>query len=263
MKSKFICVVGKKRSGKTEFAKRFTYGQHNLKRNYSEPFWCKDYALADPIKDTLQEAYETLNLNKSSGVTIKRMFWDGKKDYSTDYDRNSPIMLSNRNVHELIMKAISLIMQHRISPQVKNDHSGKPVSKINYDRIAGMIMSNDKPWTIRRLMQTFGTDVVVNMIDKEYWNRRMFDEYLKTESKYFLVSDIRQKHEIDLMRALGAVVVHTIRDDTGEPEDDHITEKGIEPLKGEFIFENNGTLEEFLIKIEKFATDLNKQEPQK
>lgn len=238
MNTKLICIVGQKRSGKDEFANIFkqTVGCENI----------TEYALANPIKDVLDSQYEKTEMHRHSGVILTRSNWDGfcEQDVNISnelwhFDREAPLMISNANASTLILKAI-------IDLQC-NTNSLK--GKYSEDEIKRLIMENDQFWSLRKLMQVFGTDIVVNMIDKQYWNRLFLDKFVDCETNYFLLKDIRQGHEIDLMRKLGATIIHVVRDNQSK-SDDHITEKKVEIKPGELVVYNDGSLSEYHEKIE-------------
>lgn len=97
-------------------------------------------------------------------------------------------------------------------------------------------------WTIRRLMQCIGTDIGVNQIDSHIWLKEFENDLFRMKLIYdnVVVTDCRQPHEIEFLRGLKSTVIH-IQRQTGL-SDSHITERGLEPLDGEFIIDNNGTL---------------------
>lgn len=105
-------------------------------------------------------------------------------------------------------------------------------------------------WTIRNLMQVIGTDIGVNKIDTNIW-LKVFETELFNLSRIYdtvVVTDCRQAHEIDYLREMGSEVIH-LRRNTGLT-DSHITERGLDPVAGEFIVDNNGTLEELYWKLD-------------
>lgn len=106
-------------------------------------------------------------------------------------------------------------------------------------------------WTIRRIMQTVGTDVGVNQIDTNIWLKE-FEKAMFTLAETYdtvVMVDCRQTHEIEFVRERGGSVIHILRD-TGLV-DTHITEQGLPVEYGDFVVDNNGSLSEF---YEKLAT---------
>lgn len=104
-------------------------------------------------------------------------------------------------------------------------------------------------WTIRRLMQVIGTDIGVNKIDSHIW-LKVFEADLFRMGQFHdtvVVTDCRQPHEIEFLRNLGSTVIHIHRN-TGL-SDSHITERGLEPIDGEFVIDNNGTLNDLFDRL--------------
>lgn len=226
---KLIFIVGKKRSGK-DTAVEFV----------NEYFDVIDYKLAEPIKKALQVGW---NGKSDCGMysDLHRPFeltwddWDGR-----GIDREKIIPIGNREVSEIMRSAIQYLVQN---------HNLKWTTKFSV--VDTMILNNTEGWNIRRFMQTLGTDLVVNHFDRMFWVKLFALEYadkFNGTEKFFIVPDTRQDHELAFARAMGATVIHVVRDGSGS-EDTHITEAGLPIASGDIVIENNGTLEEFKQKI--------------
>jgi len=107
------------------------------------------------------------------------------------------------------------------------------------------VVGDNNGWTIRKLMQTIGTDIGVNQIDTNIWLKEFEKSMFNLEEAYdtVVMVDCRQTHEIEFVRERGGSVIHILRD-TGLT-DDHITEQGLPVEHGDFVVENNGTIQEF------------------
>ena len=237
---KFLCVVGKKRSGKD------TVADIIIAEN---PLAVK-YALAKPIKEALSYAYNMINLKNKSGVDLTREHFDGL-DPATDqeYDRERPINISNSDAIELMQTAVKYLDQLLGLKQKKTVQ----VHSIN-SQIESLLWNSTDYWCVRRFMQVLGTDIVVNLIDTQFWNRCMLNEFLNTDSEdtpYFIISDIRQEHEIQLMRDLGAIIIFVEREDRINKNriDDHITEAGLKPAPTDIVIQNNGSIADLKSKV--------------
>jgi len=97
-------------------------------------------------------------------------------------------------------------------------------------------IENKNDWSIRTLMQTIGTDIGCNQVDKLIWMHPMVDAFLGTEN--LIVSDARQIVEINLLRKLGAKVIH-INNPWIQNTDTHITEAGLPILDDDVVIENS------------------------
>ncbi|ADG60055.1 gp1 dNMP kinase [Acinetobacter phage Acj9] len=234
---KLIAIVGQKRSGKDTAANVIC-----------DEFDTERYQLALPIKWALNEAYNDLGLKKSSGVILSFNDFDGE-----GIDREQPILISNSDAYNLMYRALKLLQTNgcnlvRALPLLPDGEN-----LFGFDAIAKLCTeSNNQPWSIRRMMQVLGTDIVVNHIDREFWNRCMMATYIDCRNKdrdLFLVKDVRQEHELSLMRDLGALIIFVKRDDINKNIDTHITEAGLTPVEGDIIIENNDSIEIFESKI--------------
>ncbi len=227
---KLIFIVGKKRSGK-DTAVEFI----------NEHFDVIDYKLAFPIKKALQIGWDGKAQNGFYS-DYHRPFplswedWDGN-----GIDREKIIPIGNREVGEILRAALNhLTYNHGL------DGRHVPGSLID-----DLILNNTEGWNIRRLMQTLGTDIVVNHYDRMFWVKLFALQYadkFEEDKKFFIVPDTRQDHELSFARAMGATVIHVVRDGSGSV-DEHITEAGLPIAPGDIVIENNGTLTEFKQKI--------------
>lgn len=85
-------------------------------------------------------------------------------------------------------------------------------------------------WSVRKLMQTIGTDIGCNQVDKLIWMHNLAKKIWVGQSN-LVISDCRQEHEMSLMRQFGATVIHVVNP-LIKNTDEHITEAGlaIEPF---------------------------------
>ena len=94
----------------------------------------------------------------------------------------------------------------------------------------------------RTLMQTFGTNFIREMIDEDFWVKRM--GYLIEEQHQYskiVIDDVRFPNEANLIRVAGGKIIHVIRDDnpyqTSNPN--HASEQILDILTGDFTVTNN------------------------
>lgn len=223
---KLVFIVGKKRSGKDTAVSI-------VKKNFK----VIDYSLAMPIKDTLFDAWFKLEASGSQ-KNIPKIFrndWNG-----IGMDREKFLPISNQQVYELMCHAVN-ILEKEYGLIIKSHRNPKE------DIIKAVILNNTEAWSIRRLMQTLGTDLIVNHFDRMFWIKLFaskFADCFEREKDFFIVPDTRQEHELAFARAMGATVIHVVRDGN-ESKDTHITEAGLPIKEGDTVIKNNGTLEEF------------------
>lgn len=213
---KLIALVGKKRVGKDTCA--------NFIKEQEEGSII--YQLAEPIKHLLHKnrpkSMQWLTYNDFDGLGI---------------DREMVLPISHQKIAEWLLRCVFDINNH----QPYNDDLMISIVDVIKEKSEEV----DHKWSIRLLLTTLGTDIVVNKIDKMFWCGLFLRKYIDNKHKkgYFIVPDIRQDVEIELVRGMGAKIIHLYRD-TGLTSN-HITERGLLTKSGEYTIINNGTLEEF------------------
>lgn len=229
-----VSIVGKKRSGKDTMADYMV-----------DKLGARKYALAYPIKLVLCRAYNELGLVRHCGKALSFADFNG----DSDYDRESTLVLSNNDINDLMAKALTILREEYGLPKIGNDEQHAAYLRVSNELIRG----NEQPWNVRRLMQLLGTDIICDVFDKYFWLKLMLNEYIKAFAdgiKIFIISDIRQKHEIDFMRYIKAMTVFVERDIINTTTtDQHITEAGLTRRLGDAVISNNGTIDEFKEKI--------------
>lgn len=225
-----VSIVGKKRSGKDTTADILV-----------KEFGAVKYALATPIKLALHHAYNETRAYHKCGVHLSFHDIDG----STEYDRESQLILSNSDVIDLMTKALEFL---KIGFNLKSTNINDwTESGVLYDR--KIISENSEPWSVRRLMQLLGTDIVCNFIDTQFWNRCMVQRYIsefdKNPNVIFIITDVRQQHELDFIRELGAKMIFIERPSINNcTKDTHITEAGLLRKSIDPLIINDGSIDD-------------------
>ncbi|QPB12448.1 hypothetical protein [Providencia phage PSTCR6] len=208
-----IGLTGRKRSGKD------TAAEVILDQDKGEKI-----AFADLLKRTLAE-----NWDPKYGVDLEYDDFDGK-----GYDREKVLPITNQQVIEYMYNCVKQLEKHHGLTGWYNFQS----------------ININEP-TIRKLLQTLGTDIVVT-IDKSFWVKAVVDRLVKSiiegDKNVFVVTDLRQKHEIDVIRGLGGKIIHLQRPNTSS--DPHITEQPLPILSGDYVIRNDSTLNDFIEKVE-------------
>lgn len=208
-------ICGKKRSGKTEAGNIIL---DNVDMDVM--------ALGNYVKRVLEE------VGTKHKFREKGTFWTGDRD-------NGALLLNNEDVYDLFADGVKLIEKRGY---------GEIVHDIKRLNIVREIRKNEIPWTSRRLMQMFATDLVCNCISPTVWTRMLLSDLLiNGESVDTLITDCRQEHEYKYFRSLGAKFIFIERD-TGL-NDPHSTEQGLTPQPGDVVILNNGTLDELKSQI--------------
>lgn len=114
----------------------------------------------------------------------------------------------------------------------------------------------------RKLLQTLGTDIIRNKIDKDFFVKRLCDD-IKVYSYYFdiiTISDARFPNEIDIPREMfnNVVTIKVVRDNFESPLTDselnHQTETALDSYNDfDFILKNDGTIPDLYKKVEEIV----------
>lgn len=224
--SNLIFVVGKKRSGKDTVSDYITTKHKGTK-----------YQLAGPIKQTLYHC--SRHLEDSLGFRLSLDDWMGEGRV----DREQVLLLSNREAADFLTNCVN---------HLKVRYNLRMLSEASWV-VEKVVLNNNEPWSMRRFMQTLGTDIVCNQLDRMFWLKLFGNVYIDQfeETDYFVVPDTRQDHELSCARAMGATVIHVVRpEQEAVQQDTHITEAGLPIRNGDIVIMNDGALEDLFNKID-------------
>ena len=152
---KLLFLIGKKRSGKDTTA-------DYIMDNYN----ATKHQLAGPIKDALADAMLTEWYRDTSRQfpRITRSMIEG-----IDYDREQDLNLSTKDVIRIMANAIEYVHHDLPLPGVVYDSKRKILDGDTMEVIRKVVINKPvEPWSIRRLMQTLGTDIVCDKLDRMY-----------------------------------------------------------------------------------------------
>lgn len=228
---KIVVIVGKKRSGKDASVsyiqkKKFTVS----------------YQLAGPIKDALAHGYSNFVKDQDEIYSKSYSELDRRDWFGNGIDREKSLPLNNFDAYLIIQEAIEYLSSEYLKIKI---------TPILVQQMKAFVINNKEAWSIRRFMQALGTDIIVNLVDRMYWMKLFTMYYLDVfdNDSIIAISDIRQTHEIELFRALGATVIHVERPEL-ESADTHITEAGLNILENELRIINDGTIEDLYTKLD-------------
>lgn len=233
---KLIFLSGVKRSGKDTTA-------DFIMENYN----AYKHQLAGPIKDALAYAWGIF-CRDTDHPYLSRSEFEG-----IDYDRETDLGLTKSEVIDIMEQALCyLIVKCPIKGVFAFDNEGQEaVNHLTYNKIIDTINNIEDQWSVRRLMQALGTDLIVDNFDRMYWVKLFALNYLDkfgSDLDFYIVPDTRQDHEMDAARAMGATVIHVVR--PGQVSTDtHITEAGLPIHEGDTVIINDGSIEELYSKI--------------
>lgn len=125
----------------------------------------------------------------------------------------------------------------------------------------------DKRWGLspRQIFQTFGTDLIrneypklvpgskVEKIGSSFWVYRFqiwYENWIKENpKKVLIITDIRFPDEFEVLKNMGGTIIKITRP-SYSINDNHISEKNISKINGDYHIINEGTLNEYQNKIE-------------
>lgn len=162
------------------------------------------YALASPFKNSIVEF--------SYGIITDDMI------QGNGYDREQKFFFNGDHVAEMYKSILCHFGYHA------------SIYTVNWEPIR-----SKNEWSVRELMQTIGTDIGCDQVDRLIWMHPLAKMVHNTTK--IVVSDCRQEHEMELMRKFGATVIHVINPYI-ENSDTHITERGLEIQPDDYVISN-------------------------
>ncbi|WJZ28042.1 deoxynucleoside monophosphate kinase [Serratia phage 92A1] len=233
---KLIAIYGGKRSGKDTVADYIVSNYNGTK-----------FQLGSSIKTILSRAWRS----EEVGISLRLMDFNG-----IGIDREKALPISNKHVGDYLMRCVEIAKKDfGFSPgrteQVFGTYYFNEVCIDEIEHhINNIVLNNNEAWTIRRFMQTLGTDICVHF-DKNVWVRYFAGRYVEAiesgQFDYFVVPDVRQIHETKVVRGLGAKCLHIEKGIVST--DTHITEQKLPIENGDTIITNTGTLDELYAQI--------------
>jgi len=112
------------------------------------------------------------------------------------------------------------------------------------------------PWvdtSYRDFAQKLGTDMVRDMIDNDFWVKRAQNVVNTCGYSALVIPDVRFENEAEWIRSIGGEIWHIERPDNKAVKE-HISEAGILKQRGEYIINNNGTIEHLHRQLELHLT---------
>jgi hypothetical protein len=138
-------------------------------------------------------------------------------------------------------------------PDFKIYHFGDPLKKLcSFLSDIPLENFNDrtkKEGIPRQMMQYIGTDIFRKCISEDYWVQVFSSWWEENKHQNIIIPDVRFQNEIDFIKQKNGKIIKIIKS-FSSIDDKHISETGIDYLQGvDTTIENNGTLEEFIEKI--------------
>lgn len=130
-----------------------------------------------------------------------------------------------------------------------NDRVKQLFGDIEYSSEIMKVINSYDYWSIRRLMQAFGTDIVCN-IRKFYWCNVAYKKAIESGSKNIFIPDLRQDHEYNFFKDKNSYFINVINNNI-EKTDTHITENSLGNIDYFYVIDNTNKNNELNIQCEK------------
>lgn len=222
--TKLIGISGNKRSGKDTVAEI-------MRDNFS----VFSYALADRIKTHI-----LIQSILSSSVKITADMING-----INYDREKIEYWNPKDLEILLVNITANLAEY-----------GKP-QYLKINDLIDEFVADKSNYSIRRLMQFIGTDIGVDLINRDIWVNFADSLYKECKEKdFFVITDLRQEHEFDYIERNNGIIIHINRD-SDESTDFHITERNLGHKRHDILINNNDSLVNLKKEVIKVISKLN------
>ena len=106
--------------------------------------------------------------------------------------------------------------------------------------------------TVRELLQKFGT-AIRNEVSDDFWVKACLNNLEKDDD--YLITDVRFKSEAKGIKDLEGIIVRVNREGAGAGN--HISEIDLDDYSFDCVINNDGNMEDLLLKVKEFCTAYN------
>lgn len=106
--------------------------------------------------------------------------------------------------------------------------------------------------TVRELLQKFGT-AIRNEVCDDFWVKACLKDYDKNDN--WIISDVRFKSEAKGIKDLEGIIVRVNREGAGAGN--HISEVDLDDYSFDYVINNDGSMEDLLLKVKEFCIAYN------
>ena len=106
--------------------------------------------------------------------------------------------------------------------------------------------------TVRELLQKFGT-AIRNGVCDDFWVKACLKDYEKWDN--WIISDVRFKSEAKGIKDLKGIIVRVNREGAGAGN--HISEIDLDDYSFDYVINNDGSMEDLLLKVKEFCIAYN------
>ena len=106
--------------------------------------------------------------------------------------------------------------------------------------------------TVRELLQKFGT-AIRNEVSDDFWVKACLNNIEKDDN--YLITDVRFKSEAKGIKDLEGIIVRVNREGAGAGN--HISEIDLDDYSFDYVINNDGSMEDLLLKVKEFCIAYN------
>lgn len=117
-------------------------------------------------------------------------------------------------------------------------------------------LKNWGKWTVRKLLQFIGTELMRTHICKNIWVKSLIIRMKKHPETNWIVTDVRFPNEMKFLKKYykdNFIMLKVVRNNVKEINGIKNHESEAYDLKADYVIENNGTLSDLSIAIDEFA----------
>lgn len=217
-----IGITGKKRSGKDTAAIMLaeTLAARDLKTVHIMKY-------ADALKHAI---FDGINKTRPFEFTFEDI------DGATSYDREEQCFTT--------FEAIAICTQ--ANRYLELPYSMDEVVHEFFVERDDSFYGNPTFYSVRELLQYYGTEIVRNKHDDNFWVNSTIKKALEISdlNTHVIITDVRFDNEIKVIQENNGKVFSIVRDSANMESDSHISESGISDYQSVLFIENNDTLDD-------------------
>ena len=191
-------------------------------------------------KDELGRILEDILSKQGLGVVVDAYAKDLKRWAAEDFSDFANIL--NTKIDLIMASIVGLFSNHLPYPERGVTLLDHVKTELNQLKIKNYNWDDRKTDLTRSLIQTYGTEIVRNRIEDEYWINRLVHRVNCIDTDVYIITDARFINELDA--EFKDAEVYTVRVERGvRSNDSHSSETSLDTYGGfNYIVDNNGTL---------------------
>ena len=210
-------------------------------------------------KDTVGKIIQSITNGDHKEGTLKVI----QNNYNIP-DSNWGIKKFADKLKDIVCKLISCTREDLESHDFKNKELGEEWKHRDTPGMTHLFDKLGKPFTVREVLQKVGTDALRLNLHENIWVNSLMSDYTKDSN--WLITDMRFPNELQAIKDKGGIVLRINRNNATSKGIDlhqkleyeitgkgnHISETALDNSIFDYVIDNNGTLEDLILEVEKF-----------